>query len=113
MRLRFALLSLVFVAPMLALAQGTYPDRPVKLIVAFPRRHDGHRRAPRRAEDVGDGGGKTIGDREQGRRSGTIGTGESIAAAPDGYTAHHRQQPDARHQSNAVLEAFVRTSSRT
>jgi len=87
MRLRFALLSLALLVPMLAGAQGTYPDRPVKLIVAFPPGGTTDIVGRLVAQKVGAmWGGKTIVVENKSGASGTIGTGESIAAAPDGYT---------------------------
>jgi tripartite-type tricarboxylate transporter receptor subunit TctC len=75
------------VAPTPASAQPTYPDKPVRLIVAFP---------PGGSTDVVGRlvaqkvsmlwGGKAIVVENKPGASGTIGTGESIAAAPDGYT---------------------------
>ena len=69
------------------LAQGTYPDRPVKLIVAFPPGGTTDVVGRLVAQKVGAlWGGKAIVVENKAGASGTIGTGESIAAAPDGYT---------------------------
>ena len=70
-----------------ALAQGTYPDHAVKLIVAFPPGGTTDIVGRLVAQKVGAlWGGKTIVVENKAGASGTIGTGESIAAAPDGYT---------------------------
>ena len=68
-------------------AQGTYPDRPVKLIVAFPPGGTTDIVGRLIAQKVGAlWGGKTIVVENKAGASGTIGTGEGISAAPDGYT---------------------------
>ena len=86
MRFRFALLSLLIaVAP--AFAGGNYPDRTVRLIVAFPPGGTTDIVARLIAAKVGAmWGGKAIIVENKPGASGTIGTGEAIAAAPDGYT---------------------------
>jgi tripartite-type tricarboxylate transporter receptor subunit TctC len=69
------------------LAQGAYPDRPVRLIVAFPPGGTTDIVGRLVAQKVGVlWGGKTIVVENKPGASGTIGTGEGIAAAPDGYT---------------------------
>ncbi|MFO1303933.1 MAG: tripartite tricarboxylate transporter substrate binding protein [Burkholderiales bacterium] len=81
----FALAALALFAPSLA-AQGAYPERPVKLIVAFPPGGTTDIVARLVAQKVGAlWGGKAIVVENKPGASGTIGTGESIAAAPDGY----------------------------
>jgi len=83
-----ALLSLCAVAPMIhsAHAAGTYPDKPIRLIVPYP---------PGGATDViGRIVGKTLSDEiggqvvieNRGGAGGNIGAGEVARAAPDGYT---------------------------
>jgi len=68
-------------------AQGTYPDRPVKLIVAFPPGGTTDIVGRLIAQKVGAlWGGKTIVVENKAGASGTIGTCEGISAAPDGYT---------------------------
>jgi tripartite-type tricarboxylate transporter receptor subunit TctC len=75
----------LFVSPLFA--QGTYPDRPVKLIVAFPPGGTTDIVGRLIAQKVGAlWGGKTIVVENKAGASGTIGTGEGIAAPPDGYT---------------------------
>lgn len=70
-----------------AFAQGSYPDRPVRLIVAFPTGGTTDIVGRLVAQKVGAmWGGKAIVVENKAGASGTIGTGESIAAAPDGYT---------------------------
>ena len=75
------------VSPLQASAQGTYPDRPIRLIVAFPPGGTTDIVGRLVAQKVSVlWGGKTIVVENKAGASGTIGTGESIAAAPDGYT---------------------------
>jgi len=70
-----------------AMAQGTYPDKPIRLIVAFPPGGSTDVVARLVANKVGAmWGGKTIIVENKAGASGTIGTAESVAAAPDGYT---------------------------
>jgi len=74
-------------APTPVSAQDTYPDKPVRLIVPFP---------PGGSTDIVGRlvaakvsllwGGKSIVVENKAGASGTIGTGEGIAAAADGYT---------------------------
>ena len=70
-----------------AFAQGAYPDRPVRVIVAFPPGGTTDIVGRLVAQKVGVlWGGKTIVVENKAGASGTIGTGESIAAPADGYT---------------------------
>lgn len=79
-------LAAACLAPAVA-AQAGYPDRPVRLIVAFPPGGSTDIVGRLVAAKVGAmWGGKTIVVENKAGASGTIGTGESIAAAPDGYT---------------------------
>ena len=82
-----ALAVAAVVAPTPVSAQQTYPDKTVRLIVPFP---------PGGSTDIVGRlvaqkvsllwGGKSIVVDNKAGASGTIGTGEGIAAAPDGYT---------------------------
>ncbi|MFL5040868.1 MAG: Bug family tripartite tricarboxylate transporter substrate binding protein [Xanthobacteraceae bacterium] len=71
--------------PVLAFAQGTYPERPIKLMVAFSAggvndavaRHWAERMKPLLG---------TVYVENQGGGTGTIGTAEVARAQPDGYT---------------------------
>lgn len=82
-----ALLPLVLLSPMPVCAQGTYPARPVRIIVAFPPGGTTDVVARLIAQKVSAmWGGKAIVVENKAGASGTIGTGESIASAPDGYT---------------------------
>ena len=82
-----ALLATAAVATTPASAQGTYPDKPVRLIVAFPPGGSTDIVGRLVAQKVSVlWGGKPIVVENKPGASGTIGTGESIAAAPDGYT---------------------------
>ena len=85
--IRFLLAATLALFALPALSQGAYPDRPVKLIVAFPPGGTTDIVGRLVAQKVGVlWGGKTIVVENKAGASGTIGTGESIAAAPDGYT---------------------------
>jgi len=85
--IRFLLSATLALFALPALSQGAYPDRPVKLIVAFPPGGTTDIVGRLVAQKVGVlWGGKTIVVENKAGASGTIGTGESIAAAPDGYT---------------------------
>ncbi len=81
-----SLVAAVLAAPA-AFAQDAYPDKPIRLIVSFPPGGSTDIIARLVAAKVGAmWGGKTIVVENKPGASGTIGTGESIAAAPDGYT---------------------------
>lgn len=70
-----------------AMAEDTYPDKPIRLIVAFPPGGSTDIITRLVAAKVGAmWGGKAIVVENKPGASGTIGTGEGIAAAPDGYT---------------------------
>ena len=85
--IRFLLAATLALFALPALSQGAYPDRPVKLIVAFPPGGTTDIVGRLVAQKVGVlWGGRTIVVENRAGASGTIGTGESIAAAPDGYT---------------------------
>ena len=85
--IRFLLAAALALFALPALSQGAYPDRPVKLIVAFPPGGTTDIVARLVAPKVGVlWGGKTIVVENKAGASGTIGTGESVGAAPDGYT---------------------------
>jgi len=82
----FSALLLAALLPALAIAQGTYPDRPIRMIVPF---------APGGASDfvariasprLGDVLGQTIIVDNRGGASGNIGLDAAGKAAPDGYT---------------------------
>jgi tripartite-type tricarboxylate transporter receptor subunit TctC len=80
-------LALAAVTSAAVSAQGTYPDKPVRVIVAFPPGGSTDIVARLVAQKVSVmWGGKPIVVENKAGASGTIGTGESIAAAPDGYT---------------------------
>jgi tripartite-type tricarboxylate transporter receptor subunit TctC len=84
-RVLLAAVLALFASPLLA--QGAYPDRPVKLIVAFPPGGTTDIVGRLVAQKVAAmWGGKTIVVENKAGASGTIGTGEGIAAPPDGYT---------------------------
>ena len=73
--------------PLSAFGQSAYPEKPVRLIVAFPPGGTTDIVGRLVAQKVSQmWGGKPIVVENKAGASGTIGTGESIAAAPDGYT---------------------------
>lgn len=72
--------------PLPALAQSAYPERPVKMIVPFPPGGTTDVVGRLTATKVSALWGKPIVVENKSGASGTIGTGEGIAAAPDGYT---------------------------
>jgi tripartite-type tricarboxylate transporter receptor subunit TctC len=72
-------------APRLAAAQGNYPERPIKLMVAFSAGGVNDVVARQWAERVKMLLG-TVYVENQGGGSGTIATGEVARAQPDGYT---------------------------
>ncbi|MEP7328092.1 MAG: tripartite tricarboxylate transporter substrate-binding protein, partial [Betaproteobacteria bacterium] len=76
-----------FALPSPAVAQGAYPEKPIRLIVSFPPGGSTDIVGRLVAQKVSMmWGGKPIMIENKAGASGTIGTGESIAAAPDGYT---------------------------
>ncbi|MEP7328677.1 MAG: tripartite tricarboxylate transporter substrate binding protein, partial [Betaproteobacteria bacterium] len=76
-----------FALPSPAVAQGAYPEKPIRLIVSFPPGGSTDIIGRLVAQKVSMmWGGKSIVVENKAGASGTIGTGESIAAAPDGYT---------------------------
>ena len=79
-------LSATALAPLPALAQAKYPDRPIRLIVPFGAGGvvDSVGAAMGRAHEDRIGG--TIVVENQGGAGGTIGMGEVARAQPDGYT---------------------------
>jgi tripartite-type tricarboxylate transporter receptor subunit TctC len=78
-------LAAMALAPLLAFAQAKYPDRPIKLMVAFSAGgvNDvvGRHWAERMKELLG-----TVYVENQGGAAGTLATGEVARAQPDGYT---------------------------
>ena len=92
------------------LAQGTYPDRAVKLIVAFPPGGTTDIVGRLVAQKVGAlWGGKAIVVENKAGASGTIGTGEAIAAPLDGYTLTVGNSQT--HGTNQTLFPSCRTTS--
>jgi Tripartite tricarboxylate transporter family receptor len=83
--LGLASLSATALAPRTAPAQGKYPERPIKLMVAFSAGGVNDVVARQWAERVKTVLG-TVYVENQGGGSGTIATGEAARAQPDGYT---------------------------
>lgn len=84
--LGLASLSGATVAPLRAIAQAEYPNRPIKLIVPFPPGGVVDAIARQWGERVRVHLGRVVVE-NLGGGGGTIGTGEAARAQPDGYTA--------------------------
>jgi tripartite-type tricarboxylate transporter receptor subunit TctC len=73
-------------ASALALAQGSYPDRPIKLVVPYPPGGSTDPVARLLASDVGPRLGGTMIVESKPGAAGSIGTEAVVRSAPDGYT---------------------------
>jgi tripartite-type tricarboxylate transporter receptor subunit TctC len=96
--------SLVLVAlamPLPSWAEGAYPERPVRMIVPFPPGGTTDIVARLTATKVAALWGKSIVVENRSGASGTIGTGEGIAAPADGYTL--TMGNSQTHGTNAAL----------
>ncbi len=85
-KLKLALWAVLVLCPLLSLAQSSYPNRPVKIIVPFApggaSDFVGRIMQPRLAELLG----QQIVIENRGGAAGTIGTEAAARSAPDGYT---------------------------
>lgn len=74
------------VAPRLSMAQGTYPNRPVRLIIPFAPGGQTDILGRRFAQKLEAACGQSVVPENKGGAGGTIGSLEVVRAAPDGYT---------------------------
>ena len=74
------------VEPKLALAQGTYPNRPVRLIIPFAPGGQTDILGRRFAQKLESAVGQSVVPENKGGAGGTIGSLEVVRAVPDGYT---------------------------
>lgn len=78
--------ALVGIAPGIAAAQGTFPSKPVKIIVPFAPGGTSELLARMLATKMGEGLGQTVLIENIGGAGSTLGTAAAARAAPDGYT---------------------------
>lgn len=81
-----ALACLAVTAPLSALAQGGYPNKPIRVIVPFPAGSTTDIIARAIADKMGQSMGQALVIDNRGGASGTIGQAAVAQAAPDGYT---------------------------
>lgn len=88
--MRFAILSFawssVLLYPGIAQSQGTWPDRPIRLIVTFPPGGSTDIVARLVAARMGEGLGRPVVVDNKPGAAGAVGTAEAAKAAADGYT---------------------------
>ena len=82
----FAAVALVLAAPSVAIAQGNYPAKPIRLIVAFPPGGSTDIVARLVGQKLSERLGQQLVVDNRGGAGGTIGTEIAARAAPDGYT---------------------------
>lgn len=86
---RFATLALAagsLLAPALAIAQGVFPDRPIKLVVPFPPGGTGDLLGRLAAREMQSALGQPVVVENRAGAGGVIGSEAVAKAAPDGYT---------------------------
>ena len=83
---RRALVAAAFALPFAALAQGAYPNKPIRVIVPFAAGSTTDIIARAIADKMGQSMGQTLVIENKGGASGTIGQAQVATAAPDGYT---------------------------
>ncbi|ROZ72432.1 tripartite tricarboxylate transporter substrate binding protein [Ramlibacter sp. WS9] len=84
--LALSLAGLAALAPIGALAQGAYPNKPIRVIVPFAAGSTTDIIARAIADKMGQSMGQTLVIDNRGGASGTIGQAAVAQAAPDGYT---------------------------
>lgn len=103
---RRALGSLVLLSPLVArpaLAQGSWPDRPLRLVVPYPPGASSDALARMVGQRVSAAVGQPVVIENRAGASGNIGTEHVARAAPDGYT--FLLGTDATHASNMHMTA--------
>lgn len=85
-RRTLAVATLALAAPLAAFAQGTYPTKPIRVIVPFAAGSTTDIIARAIADKMGQSMGQTLVIENKGGASGTIGQAQVAQAAPDGYT---------------------------
>lgn len=83
---RLALAALAALLPGIAAAQGTWPERPIRMIVPFPPGGGTDNVARILAQHLQTALGQPVAVENRGGASGIIGTEAVARAAPDGYT---------------------------
>jgi tripartite-type tricarboxylate transporter receptor subunit TctC len=111
----FALTAAGLAAPYVVRAQGTWPDRPVRLIVPWPPGGSTDTIARIFQPKLSEALGKPVIIENRGGASGAIGAQEAARAAPDGYTWMLVYDNEATNQTvmrlpYKTLEAFVPVS---
>ncbi|MGE8687499.1 MAG: Bug family tripartite tricarboxylate transporter substrate binding protein [Achromobacter sp.] len=79
-------LALAVAAPAAALAQQSYPDKPIRLVTPFPPGGAADTLARALAKSLNEAYGSTVVVENRAGAGGTIGTASVAKAAPDGYT---------------------------
>jgi tripartite-type tricarboxylate transporter receptor subunit TctC len=82
----FIMVAILVGSPLLAHAQANYPNKPIRLIIAFPAGGSTDIVGRIVAQKLSERLGQTIVVENRGGAGGTIGTDAAAKAAPDGYT---------------------------
>jgi tripartite-type tricarboxylate transporter receptor subunit TctC len=105
-RLAGALLALVMFAPSVTARAQTYPERPVKLIIAFPAGGTIDTLGRILAQKLSEAWGQNIVIENRPGAGGNIGAAAAAQAAPDGYTLHFGGQSLAVNVTIAPYQNF-------